>query len=725
MSTIRTAYENPVTLLSPLEASALLPKSMTGTEQLGRPFEYTVELFSQQPEKVKAQDLLGQPMTLQLELADGQTRYFNGHVSRFAQRSVEGDVVHYQATLVPWLWFLTRTSDCRIFQKKTVPTIIKEVFRAFEFSHFEEKLTGEYREWEYCVQYRETAFNFVSRLMEQEGIYYYFKHDQNTHTLVLADSPSAHEDAAGYEEIQYLPVSEGLSWGEFISEWAVEHQFQPGKYTLNDYNFKTPQTDLKSITSTVLPVSDFKQYEVYDYPGEYTNNAEGTAYSKIRMEEIEACYETASGVSDARGISVGYKFKLTKHPIDDQNKTYLITTATYHLDAGGYTASDGTDELVYSCGFTAIDTQRPFRPPLATPKPIVQGPQTAVVVGPSGQEIWPDKFAQVKVKFHWDRHNPADESASCWMRVSQVHAGKGFGAIDLPRIGEEVIVEHLEGDPDRPIITGRVYNAINTPPTDLPGAGATSGMKSKTVKGGGFNGMTMDDTAGAEAVSIHGQHNMDTTVENDQTNTVNNNQTNTIACNQTNAINANRETSVAADDAESVGSNKKLDIGSNLDSMVGSNLSSMIGGRQTETVGGSSLVTVAGKRMESVGGGHMFTNPKMAMAVGGKYMVNAGGSIKQSSPKVDLKAGAKMSATSGGPVKVKAGGPIKQQSGGAFSIKAGAAIKEQAGGAFNIKAGGALKQQGANIKLKGPTKVAGKTKITGPTKIKGTTLTVS
>ncbi len=524
MSTIRAQYHRPVTIATPLEPGVLLPVGVSGTEQLSRLFEYTVELFSQQPDKVKSTDLLGDTMTLQLELSNGQSRYFNGYVSRFVQTGVEGDTVTYEATLVPWLWFLTRTSDCRIFQKKDVPTIIKQVFQDLGFSDFKDSLSGSYRKWEYCTQYRETAFNFVSRLMEQEGIYYYFKHDANTHTLILADSVSAHDPFPGYKTIRYLPPNQGESEEEFISQWRIEHQFQPGKYALNDFNFTTPKADLKSVTPTKISIPGFKQYEVYDYPGEYTKGEEGSAYSKIRMQEIDIRHETVSGVSDARGLCTGSKFDLADHPLEKQNKTYLVTSASYHLQAGDYTASQANGETTFSCGFTAIDADPEkchYRPPLITPKPVVQGSQTAIVAGDPKEEIDTDKYGRIKVQFHWDREGKFDENSSCWIRVSQTWAGKKWGSVFIPRIGQEVLVDFLEGDPDRPIVIGSVYNNNHMPPFDLPKEKNQSGFKSDTTKGGGGkNSIVFDDTKGVEKLTIHSQYDMSSTVKHDRSTTI-------------------------------------------------------------------------------------------------------------------------------------------------------------------------------------------------------------
>ena len=523
-----------VEVSTPLGDDVLLFQRMTATEHMGRLFEFQLDVVSRDA-NINLDDLLGQNVTVSLKMDGNESRFFNGFVSRFCFVGLAENFYSYQLTLKPWLWFLTRTADCRIFQKQKAPDIIKQVFRDQGFTDFEEKLSATYREWEYCVQYRETDFNFVSRLMEQEGMYYYFTHEDGKHTLVLSDSIEAHETISDYEEVPYYPPEETMRRErDHIYDWFLAQEVQPGTYALNDFDFEKPKADLNvKLKQPYGHVED--EYEVFDYPGEYIKRDDGDEYVRKRVEELHAQYAQAQGQGNARGLMVGALFTLTQYPRDDQNKEYLITSATYELQSDEYgSASSESAEQIFTCSFSAIDSAQPFRSSRITPKPVVQGPQTAIIVGPSGQEIHTDKFGRVKVQFHWDREGKSDENSSCWIRVSHPTAGKGWGAVQIPRIGQEVIVDFLEGDPDRPLVTGRVYNADLMPPFELPGGGMVSGMKSNsTPGGGGYNEISMNDTKGKEGMTIHAQYDRNSTIEHDDSLTVNNNRTVTIKNNAT------------------------------------------------------------------------------------------------------------------------------------------------------------------------------------------------
>ncbi len=464
-----TQTQRNVAIGTALGDDVLLVKSVAITERLGRLFQIEADLASEQG-SVNFDDILGKNATIRLELPNQKTRYFNGNVSRFVQTRMEGRYAHYRATLVPWLWFLTRTADCRIFQSMKVPDIVKQVFRDQGFADVRDALTGSYLTWDYCVQYRETDFNFVSRLMEQEGIYYFFEHENGKHTLVLADDKSAHKPFPDYATINYRAEVTGVRTEEYISDWILQKEVQTGVYSLNDFNFTTPKSSLlaKSQVSQAHAQSNF---EIYDYPGEYDDQGEGQSlYSKLRIQEHQAQHEVAQGHGNARGLASGAIFTLDLFPRSDQNRDYLITETYIHITGDIYEGRGGGGRgEFYTCAFSAIPSDVPYRPPRLTPKPLIQGPQTAMVVGTKGEEIMTDKYGRVKLQFHWDRYSKGDENSSCWVRVSQAWAGKNWGAIYIPRIGQEVIVEFLEGDPDQPIITGRVYNAVAMPPYALPG----------------------------------------------------------------------------------------------------------------------------------------------------------------------------------------------------------------------------------------------------------------
>ena len=613
-----------------LGPDVLAVRSISVQEQMSRLFQIEAELSSEDG-KVDFDQVVGHDVTIRLNVGQKDKRFFHGFVSRFVQVANEGKYAHYRATIVPWLWFLTRTSDCRIFQNKSTPDIIEEIFKGLGFTDYQLKLSGNYAKKEYCVQYRETDFNFVSRLMEQEGIYYYFEHKDGKHTLVLADSTSAHNVFPGYGEITFHEFQKGAAEREVITDWVMEKEVQPVATALQDFDFKKPKTSLLT-SANVTRKYGKAQFEIYDYPGEYLEHDDGQKLADVRLEELQTRYETLHGQASARGLAAGYTFTLKNHPRPDQNREYLITGVSLHADAGEYASgSAGTGGDFFSCNFTCIDKAQQFRPVRLTPKPIVQGPQTAIVVGPSGEEIYTDEHARVKVHFHWDRHDKSDQDSSCWVRVSQYWAGKTWGTIHIPRIGQEVIIEFLEGDPDRPIITGRVYNADQTPPYDLPANKTQSGLKSRSSKGGSapnFNEIRFEDLKGSEQVYIHAEKNQDNVVENDETTQVGHDRTENVGNNENITIGKNR--------TENVGADESISISGNRTESVDKDESIAINGGRTETVGKDESITVSGGRTESVskdesvtvGGGRTVSVSKDdALSVGKTLSIEAADAI--------------------------------------------------------------------------------------------------
>jgi|SRR5215469_580757 len=521
-----TQENHLISLDTPLGDDVLLLQGFSGSEGISRLFRFQLDLLSEKND-IDFDDIIGQNVTLRVNLFDGTSnRYFNGYVSRFAQSGADARFTHYQMEVVPWLWFLTRNADCKIFQNMTIPQIIQKVFSDRGFSDFTSSLTGNYEPHEYCVQYRETDFNFVSRLMEQYGIFYFFQHDDGKHTLVLADSPSAYKPCPDQDVAHYSLAPNELDSEDVVTGWHIEQEMRTGKYSVTDYNFETPSTSLMSSEPTVVDVGDNSKFEFYDYPGDHLNQSQGSGVAKLRMQEEESSHLVISGSSLVRAFTSGYKFDLEDHYRDDMNDSYLLTEVQHVASAGGtYTLGEDSAEH-YSNHFTCIPANIPFRPPRITPKPFVQGPQTALVVGKSGEEVWVDKYGRIKVQFYWDRVGKKNENSSCWIRVSQPWAGQNWGAMWIPRIGQEVIVSFLEGDPDRPIITGRVYNAEQMPPYPLPESGNISGFKSNSTKGGGgYNEISFDDTKKKEHITVHAQKDMGTTVEHDDTQTIHNNRT--------------------------------------------------------------------------------------------------------------------------------------------------------------------------------------------------------
>ncbi len=617
---------------SPLGGDVLLLQSMEGSEELGRLFHYELDLASEN-RAIKFDQLLGKPMGLAMELYDGGKRYFHGIACSCRQLTGSGQFAGYRVSLRPWFWLLTRTSDCRIFQNKTVPDIIKQVFRDLGFSDFEDSLSGSYREWEYCVQYRETSFDFVSRLMEQEGIYYYFRHEKARHVLVLADAYGAHATVDNYASVPFYPPDQQMRERDHFYDWQLAREVQPGSLALNDYDFQRPGASLE-VRSSVSRGHSNGDHPLYDYPGEYVQSKDGEHYARTRIEAIHSQFERVQLRGRARGLGSGHLFKLTGYERDDQNREYLVVVARYQIRQEPYESGFEDTSEQFVSELDCMDASQAFRPLPLTARPIVQGPQTALVVGPGGEEIWTDQYGRVKVHFYWDRHDQSNENSSCWMRVSQAWAGKNWGAVQIPRIGQEVIVSFLEGDPDRPIITGRVYNAEQTVPYELPANATQSGVKSRSSKEGSpanFNEIRMEDKKGAEQLFIHAEKNQDIEVENDEshwvghdrsktidndetvhvkhdrTETVDNNETISIGVDRKEKVGNNETITIGVDRTEKVGSNEKISIGSNRTEDVGSNETITIGADRTEKVGSNESIEIGSNRTEKVGSNENIT----------------------------------------------------------------------------------------------------------------------
>ena len=622
-----TQQNQPIAVSSPLGEDVLLFRRMMASDQLGRLFEFDLELLSVD-HQIKAEDVLGESLTVRLDLPGGGQRFFNGLASQFSCVGDYGRYASYHARISPWLWFLTRTADCRIFQNQTVPDIIKQVFRDFGFTDFEDKLTESYRTWEYCVQYRETAFNFVSRLMEQEGIFYYFRHADGNHMLVLVDSNYSLEAASGYEEIPYYrPTDAGLRERDHISTWSFTHAVQPGKFVYRDFDFEKPKANLE--VQLAKPCNHtLADLEVFDYPGEYLVAADGDTCARLQLEGMHTEYEQAEGGGDVAGLGAGRLFKLVNYPRDDQNREYVVVATTLDLALAAYESEEqAAGESICTCGLTVIPSSQPYRSPLLTPKPLVQGPQTAIIVGKAGEEIWTDKYGRVKVQFHWDRYGQSDENSSCWVRVSTPWAGKGWGGVAIPRIGQEVIVDFIEGDPDRPIITGRVYNADNMPPFGLPAGAVTSGLKSNSTKGGGgYNEYAMDDTKGNELIREHGQFDKDSTVEHDlrehilndrfrdvtrdeniligqdRSEEVKRDQSLIVGRDKSEKVLNNKEINIMGGHTENIARTMEINVGNSLSETVAINYAETVGAAMELTVGGALAISVGAVMTEAVGG---------------------------------------------------------------------------------------------------------------------------
>ena len=690
-------------IITPLGKDTLLLYNMHINEELGRLFSIETELISKKDD-INFEDLLGKNVTIRLNLADGSPRFFNGHVTRFSQVD-RGDSFSgtYQATIQPWLWFLTRTADCRIFQGMTVREIIKKVFS--EWGHpFEDKLTRSYHTWEYCVQYRETDFNFVSRLMEQEGIYYFFEHESGVHKLILADDYSAHKKIFTIKGRVPLFASDEVAVRdeESCTDWHISKSVLPGTYALNDYDFKRPSANLH-VNSGLAKSHTMAEEEIYDYPGEYVQIDDGDQYSRNRIEELHSQYEVAQASSDVHDMKTGGLFTLAEHHRIDQNKEYLLVSVSHSYQGDDYGAGGGNSGgAQYSNNITVVDSKIAFRSSQITPKPIVQGPQTALVVGPSGEEIYTDNYSRVKVQFHWDRYGEKNENSSCWMRVSQLWAGKNWGGIHIPRIGQEVIVDFLEGDPDHPIITGRVYNAEQMPPYDLPANKTQSGIKSRSSKGGtpaNFNEIRMEDKKGSEQLYVHAEKNQDNIVENDETTFVGHDRTEKVVHDEDITIGHDRTEKVGHDEKITIGNNRtervvkneKISIGDNRTETVGDNERISIGTNRTEQVGKDEKITIGKNRTESVGDNETITIGKnREESVGDNETISIG-------KDQTIQVGKTITIEAGDQITIQTGkASITMKKDGTISIK-GKDISVKGSGKIDVKASNNITMKGKNI----------------------------
>jgi type VI secretion system secreted protein VgrG len=556
----------PVRLEAPVDE--VLFHSMEGCESISTLFEYEILVLSSNS-KIAAKDLLGKPLKVSIDGGQGQQRWFHGLCVAFGIDGNVGRYHRYRLTLRPWLWLLTRSSNLRIFQDMTALQIVKRVFGEHT-SNFVDETGGRYPVRPYCVQYRETDFNFVSRLLEDEGISYFFRHSAGGHTLVLVDAASALAPVKGGQAVRFMRDEDRDAETVSVSEWRMNHEIQPGRFALSDWDFESPSTRLETPEAQARWDHAEANGGVFDYPGGFQDAATGRARNAVRKEEWESRAARFEGRGNVPWIAAGFKLDLVGHPRPDQNAEYAVLSVQLEMTQTGQESVDAVDETGdkrFSCSFVAQPAMAPLRPARLTPKPTVAGPQTAMVVGDAGAgDILTDAHGRVKVQFHWDREGQRNANSSCWVRVATPAAGKGWGMVSLPRIGQEVVVDFLEGDPDRPLITGSVYNADHKPPYALPAHATVSTWKSRSKLGAAadFNELRFEDKAGSEYLLLHAQKDRLEFVEDSLKSSITKNEHRTVQENRYEKVGGEWHLSVGEDAKQAYGKKLHLKVGEGL-----------------------------------------------------------------------------------------------------------------------------------------------------------------
>ncbi|RMF38409.1 MAG: type VI secretion system tip protein VgrG [Alphaproteobacteria bacterium] len=556
----------------------------------------------------------GQKMVIETDDEDGETRSWIGWCIECVYEGIYEGLGLYRAELRPWLWFLTRRADCRIFQERSSLQIIKDVLNEAGFSDIDDKVSGAPPLREYCVQYRETDYDFISRLMQEDGLFWYMDYKNGKETMVIGNDVGAHPAIDGNSQIEFQPPDERPK--PHIYEWRNGETVQTGKVTLNDFNFETPSANMKAVVAIPKGEHKHKNYEIYDYPGSYSQVDDGKRLARVIQESHVSQYRRSHGETNVQRIAVGRSFSMFGHPVKTFNKEYVVLRARHFLqietdyDTEGLTMSrllelSDPDEIreTYRCEFSVQLKSVPYRTPLTIEKTKIPGIQTATVTGPSGEEIHCDKWGRVKVHFHWDRVGKKSEhNLTCYVRCAMVWTGANWGWQHVPRIGQEVVIQFEEGDPERPYITGMVYNGEKKLPYALPANMTQTGLKTNSSKGGGgFHELLFEDKKGSEFVHFQSERDYTQTIKNnavitvglehkdkgDLTQTIHRHKTEKLNTgNHTFTVAAGNETYTISDDRTvDVGKDEKVEIGKAKTDKIGTNYTIDVGQKLKVTAG--------------------------------------------------------------------------------------------------------------------------------------------
>ncbi|KPW63333.1 Rhs family protein, partial [Pseudomonas syringae pv. broussonetiae] len=525
----------------------LLLESFRGSEGLSRAYQFDLLLVCQDS-GVELKSMMGQHVVIEIELADGSPRYIAGYLTRFASGGSDGGMAKYTATLNPWFSMLKNRFDTRIFQGNTVEEVVTQVFAmCTAFSKHEFRLSKPLKRYTYITQYRESDFNFVQRLLEEEGMFYYFEHTAEGHTMIICDDSTTLVPLPEQPQIRFHSASV-TETADSIIEWNGDRKLQSGKIAVQTFDYRQPNNRLPVAMNSLNQQGDVENFEVYDFPGQYTHGTydEGEALLRLRVEALELRGKSFRGTSNCRAMKPGYTFELLQHYDHDQGSPEDRQFLLVLVDSEGHNNYLNGQQASYFNTFSCVRKKIVFRPQLTTNRSVISGPQTAIVVGPPGEEIFTDELGRVKIQFHWDRKGEHNDKSSCWVRVAQSGASGGFGSIQIPRVGDEVVVVFLDGNPDRPLVMGSLYNSQNTPPWSLPANKTQSGFLTRSAKGDGgtANFFRFEDKAGAEQVIVHAERNMDTEIELDEKHEVGNNRKVTVGGTNTEIIQKDTVTNV-------------------------------------------------------------------------------------------------------------------------------------------------------------------------------------
>lgn len=685
----------PATLTLPNRIKGYLVRAQVD-EALSEIPVMTVEFMSTDLD-LDLQKLIGERLGIALDAPKKKSRHFQGRCVSAEFLGTSGSQGYFRAELRPWLWFLTQTVNCRIFQDKTVIEIIKDVFGAHGFSDFRDKTKHSFSKRTYCVQYRESDFAFLSRLMEEEGIYYFHQYDKMRETLILADDASSHEMIEDHGQLNYyVRTAELFRDEDHLYEWRGTEQIMPGKVMLQGYDFEKPKTDLICVKSLPKGRHAHNSYEIYDCPGRHASTGTGDHLARVKVEGFAAQTRRAQAVGSVRQMAVGAKFRLSKHPRKAENTEYLVLRARHQIQLdlmvedrdlveailGPVLEFDAqTNPELYRCNIEVQPVREPYRSVQRTPRPENPGVQTAVVVGKAGEEIWTDTFGRVKIQFHWDRDGKRDEKSSCWVRSAVPWSGKGWGMMAIPRIGQEVVVQFEQGDPDRPIITGMVYNGDTKSPFPLPGNATQMGFKTDSSKGGnGFSELVFEDKKDAEFVRLQSERDFKQIIKNNAEIEIGLGHKDegwfkqTIHGDKTETIRTGDHSFTVAEGHETLRIAKDRDT--------------TVGGDDRAQVDGAHALCVAKDAEIDVGAAlTLSANTRITLKCGGAEIEMTPSGITISAPTIEVKAAAT--------AKINAGGQLALEGKGQASLSGKGMLSLEGGGMTQLKSSGILTVKGS------------------------------